>query len=155
TDVSGKRQIRYHSFKGTKREAQAELTRLIASANTGTYVDPDKATVAEFLIRWERDWAPLHVSPKPLEPYSRLISTQILPLIGSVPIQKLRPAHLSELYAKLVQSGLAPRTAGHAHRLLHRAFGIAVQWGILPQNIVSRVSPPRVASTEIEIMRED
>ncbi len=26
TDVSGKRQIRYHSFKGTKREAQADLT---------------------------------------------------------------------------------------------------------------------------------
>jgi integrase len=155
TDIGGKRQIRYHSFKGTKREAQAELTRLIASANTGTYVDPDRATVSEFLMRWERDWAPLHVSPKTLERYSGLISKQIVPHIGPIPIQKLRPAHLSELYAKIVQSGLAPRTAGHAHRLLHRAFGIAVQWGVLPQNIVDNVSPPRVASTEIEIMRED
>jgi integrase len=154
-DVSGKRQIRYHSFKGSKREAQAELTRLIASANTGTYVDPDKATVAEFLMRWERDWAPLHVSPKTFERYSGLIAKQIVPHIGQIPIQKLRPAHLSELYAKIVQSGLAPRTAGHSHRLLHRAFGIAVQWGILSQNIVGNVSPPRVASTEIEIMRED
>jgi hypothetical protein len=27
---TGRRKTRYHSFKGTKREAQAELTRLLA-----------------------------------------------------------------------------------------------------------------------------
>ena len=30
--LTGKRQVRYVSFKGTKREAQAELARLLAEA---------------------------------------------------------------------------------------------------------------------------
>src|SRR6476660_5309733 len=79
TDASGQRQIRYHSFKGTKREAKAELTRLLASTNAGTYVDPDKTTVREFLTRWERDWAAGNVSAKTAERWRQLIVFQIIP----------------------------------------------------------------------------
>jgi len=59
--VSGKRQTRYVTFRGTKREAQAELTRLLNSKNEGTYVDPTKMTLAEWLEHWlsvaENGWA--------------------------------------------------------------------------------------------------
>ena len=44
--VTGKRQSRYHSFKGTKREAQVELTRLLASTADGSYINPTKTMVA-------------------------------------------------------------------------------------------------------------
>src|ERR1700724_1768393 len=54
--VTGKRRIRFHSFKGTKRDAQSELTRLMAGVDAGNYVDPSKATLTEYLDRWERDW---------------------------------------------------------------------------------------------------
>ena len=45
--VDGRRRIAYRNFKGSKREAQAELTRLLAQMQTGGYVDPDKLTVIE------------------------------------------------------------------------------------------------------------
>ena len=160
TDVGGKRQIRYHSFKGTKREAQAELTKLLASSNNGTYVDPDKSTVAEFLTRWERDWAAINLSAKTVERYQQLISHQIVPRVGHLPIQKVKPAHLQELYGTLLKGGgvdgapLAPRTVGLVHLLLRRAFGHAVTWGIVSTNPVA-VSPPRVPDTEIEIVGDD
>jgi len=38
--LTGKRLTRYHSFKGTKKEAEIELTRLKAGADRGEYVDP-------------------------------------------------------------------------------------------------------------------
>src|SRR6516164_2578703 len=50
--VSGKRLSRYVNFHGTKREAQAELNRLLNRRNEGTYVDPTKMTVAEYLEHW-------------------------------------------------------------------------------------------------------
>ena len=161
--TTGKREIRYHSFKGTKREAQAELTRLTAGALEGTYVDPTSESVGGFLDRWDRDWASSNVSPKTLERYRGIIAKQIRPHIGSLPIQKLRAVHLNELYAKLLREarsetntkGLAPRTVGHVHRVLHRALGHAATWGVIQQNVASLVSPPRVASTEIEIIREN
>src|SRR6516225_6215226 len=49
--VNGERQ--YRSFKGTKREAIAEMTRLMASALAGNYVDSNKITVGEFFARWQ------------------------------------------------------------------------------------------------------
>jgi integrase len=153
--TTGKRETRYHTFRGTKREAQAELTRLTAEAQRGTYVEATAETVGGFLERWDRDWGSTHVSPKTIERYRGLIGKQIKPNIGNRPIQKLRPVDLNELYGTLLRDGLAPRTVGHVHRLLHRALGHAATWGVTPQNVASLVSPPRVASTEIEIIRED
>ena len=154
--ITGKRETRYHTFKGTKRGAEAELTRLTAEALRGAYVDLTPETVSDFLDRWDRDWASTHVSPKTVERYRGLIGKQIKPHIGNRPIQKLRAVDLSELYAKLLRDdGLAPRTVGHVHRLLHRALGHAATWGVVQQNVASLVGPPRVPSTEIEIIRED
>jgi hypothetical protein len=50
--VSGKRITKYITFHGTKREAQAELNRLLTRRAEGTYVDPTKMTVAEYLEHW-------------------------------------------------------------------------------------------------------
>jgi hypothetical protein len=50
--LTGKRLTRHVSFKGTKREAQAELNKLLHQRNEGTYVEPTKMTVAEYLEHW-------------------------------------------------------------------------------------------------------
>ena len=63
----------YRSFKGSKRQAIAELTRLTASAIDGSYVDGNKLTVAAFLDRWIRDWCEVHNSPKTQQNNAQLI----------------------------------------------------------------------------------
>jgi integrase len=159
--VTGKRRIRYVSFKGTKRAAELELARLVAENAAGASVDPSKMTVAEFLDRWQRDFADTNLGAKTRERYAQLIKNQILPNLGNVVLQKLRPVHLSELYAKLQKTGRGPdrglsaRTVGHVHRLLHRALGHAATWGLAQQNVAALVGPPPVASTEISILSED
>jgi hypothetical protein len=50
--ATGKRLSRFVTFRGTKREAQAELNRLLNRRNEGTYVDPTKMSVAEYLEHW-------------------------------------------------------------------------------------------------------
>jgi integrase len=156
---TGRRLTRYHAFKGTKREAQAELTRLMAGAADGNYVDPVKTSLGEFLDRWERDWAAVNVSPKTKERYCELLRNHVRPHLGAVPLQKLRPVNLSELYAKLSRegrsdAGLSPRTVGHVHRALHKALVIAVEWGLIQQNPGDIAKPPPVAAAEIEILSE-
>ena len=159
--VTGKRETRYHSFKGTRREAQAELVRLSAEAIKGVYVDASRETISQFLDRWDRDWASHHVSPKTAERYRQLIANQIKPHLGATPVQKVKPVHLNALYSKLKESGgingapLAALTVGHVHRLLRQVFGHAAQWGIIAQNPAVLVHPPRVQQNEIEVIRED
>jgi Arm DNA-binding domain len=50
--MTGQRKRRWHSFKGTKREAQIECARLISELQRGTSIDPNKITVVEFLDRF-------------------------------------------------------------------------------------------------------
>lgn len=159
--LTGKRRIRYVAFKGTKRAAEIELARLVAQNAAGEGVDPSKSTVAEFIERWERDWATANVGPKTLERYRQLLRLYIRPRIGAVRIQKLRAVHLNELYSTLLRSGgqdgaaLSARSVGHVHRVLHRALGHAATWGVVSQNVASLVAPPPVPDEEIKILTED
>jgi hypothetical protein len=47
--ASGARRVRYHSFKGTKREAGEKLAELVSAVGKGTYVDSSKITLAEYV----------------------------------------------------------------------------------------------------------
>jgi integrase len=154
---TGKRKRRWHSFRGTKRQAQIECARLVAASDGGTDVESSKMTLATFLDRWERDWLPGHTAARTALRYSQLMQ-HVRVRIGNIAIQKLRPVHLSELYATLLregrgESGHAPRTVGHVHKVLHRALGIAKQWGIVKDNVASAVKPPKVQAEEIDILQ--
>jgi hypothetical protein len=50
--VTGKRQTRFVTLRGTKKEAQTELVRLLAAVDNGTAVQPSKFTVAEYIRSW-------------------------------------------------------------------------------------------------------
>jgi len=67
---TGKRKRRWHSFHGTKREAQVERARLITEAQNGNTVDPSRITVDAFLDRFLSDWASTHCTARSLERYA-------------------------------------------------------------------------------------
>jgi integrase len=164
--VTGKRITKYRAFKGTKQEAKAELVRLINSTHQGDYIDPSKTTLGEFLDRWLRDWAAINVGRKTHERYKELVSAHVKPHIGALPIQKLQPVTLAELYAKLLRegkkqrgkptnTGLAPRTVGHVHRAIHKALKVAVEWGVIQRNAAAVARPPKLDHAELEILSGD
>jgi len=162
--LTSKRKTRYASFKGTKREADAELIRLKSLADRGEYIDPSKVTVSEFLTRWHTNWVQLNLSAKTAESYSELINRHVTPHIGALPLQKLKPLTLATRYSEMLQSGrkakgkkpgLSPRTVAYLHTILHRALGHAAQWGMIASNPAAVVDPPRPSREEIVILTED
>ena len=139
------RRRKWHSFKGTKREAQAEAARLITELKSGAYVE-HKQSLNDFLDRWH-DWVTTNLSPKTCERYFDLLRLHVRPHLGTKPIQAIRPEDLTRLYSALRQT-LAPRTVRHIHRVLTRAFGHAAKWGVVRRNIISLVDVPKVPMAE-------
>jgi integrase len=146
---TGKRRRKWHSFKGTKREAQIESARLIASIQGGTYLEPSKTTLMQFLDRW-LDHMRSQISLKSHARYSELARKNIAPLLGSVVLTKLRPAQISAAYSKALTEGrrngtggLSPQTVTHMHRVLKQALGQAVKWELLTRNPADAVDPPK------------
>jgi integrase len=148
--ATGKRRRKWHSFAGTKRQAQIECARLISEMKGGTYLEPSKTTFAQFLERW-LDHVRSQVSPRSHERYCEIVRKNIVPALGSVFLNKLRPAQISAVYSKALASGrrdgkggLAPTTVVYMHRLIKQALGQAVRWELLTRNVADAVDPPKV-----------
>jgi hypothetical protein len=114
--VSGKRLSRYVNFRGTKREAQAELNRLLNRKNEGTYVDPTKMTVAEYLEHWLAVDIDRRLSAKTAARHRGIVQHQLIPRLGGVPMRKLAAVHIEACEAELQQKGnVKGRKLGQPH----------------------------------------
>jgi integrase len=135
--VTGKRQTHVVNVRGKRQDAQRELTRLLSEADKGTLVEPSNVTLAECLRTWLEGAHGL--SPKTVERYRQLAEQQIIPHLGAVVLQKLKPVQVQDWHGIIAGAGgkdgrpLSARTVGHAHRVLHRALQRAVESETCPE----------------------
>jgi integrase len=152
---NGKRRTQYQSFRGTKREAQIKLAELIAAADRGTYVEPNKISVAEFVRSRVDQWeAAGTTSARSAQRYRQLTENQIAPHLGSRVLQKLTVLDLESWHAALRNSGAAPRSIGHAHRVLGKALADAERADLVSRNVCKLQKAPRVPETQMAIVRD-
>ena len=160
--ATGKRRIRYVSFKGTKRDAELELARLVSEHVAGNSVDPSKITVAAYvgqrIDQWEAAGA---VTARTAQRYRQLLENQIAPQIGGKLLQKLRPLDVEDWHTALRsggrangQGGVSARTIGHAHRVLSKALRDAERNGAVHRNAARATSAPKVPVKEMEIVKD-
>jgi integrase len=145
--ATGARKRRWHSFKGTKRQAQIECAKLISDIQGDRYQEPDKTTVAIFLERW-LEYMRTRVAPTTFERYAMLVRKNIIPALGAVVLTKLRPdqiaAGLAAARRRDGKGALSLRTVHHLHTVLKGALKQAVRWGALNRNPCDANDAPRV-----------
>jgi integrase len=150
--ATGRRKIRYVSFRGGKRAAQARLAELIAAVNTGSFVDPARTTVAELVAERIALWRNSgRISAKTSERYKQLTKGQI-GRIGTKLVQRLSTLEVEQWHAGMLADGLAPRTVRDAHSLLAQALDEAVRHRLVLTNVARLQRPPRVPHEEVEII---
>ena len=117
----GQRKRKWHSFKGTRREAQAECARLITAIKEDAYVETSKLTVGQYLLdrlaQWEKG---KKITARTAERYRELINDQIIPHLGNKQLQKLKAIDVESWHNTLTDSGrkdgrggISNRTVGH------------------------------------------
>jgi integrase len=149
--ATGKRKRKWHSLdaKG-KREAQIECAGIISSIEAGTYLEPDKTTLAVFIQHWLND-VKSRVSPRTVESYTQISRSNIIPMLGSIILRDLRPQAISVAYSRALAEGrksgpggLSARTVHHMHTVLKSALQQAVRWEMLTRNPADAVRAPKV-----------
>ena len=147
---TGKRSRRWHEFEGTKQEAHEELARLKLRLSDHTAMSAEKITVVQFLEKWlaHVKW---DVSPRTHERYAEISRNNVAPLLGKIPLTKLRPQHITVALQKAhangrvdQSGGLSPQTLRHMYRILFQAMSQAVRWHMLPLNPLDLVPVPEV-----------
>jgi len=110
----------------------------------GAYVESDKTSLAQFLGRWLGQ-IKTQLSPRSYERYAEIAHNNIVPLLGTVQLKKLRPEHISEAYGKALaagrrdgKGGLSAQTVHHMHTILKQALKQARVWRAFSQNPADR-----------------
>lgn len=153
--VTGVSRPRWVGGFATEAAAKGARDRARLDARRGDYVDRNQVSVQDYLREWLAAHA-LEIKPKTVEDYRSLIERYVIPRIGRMRLQAVRPATISTLYATLLREGghdggpLSPRTVSYVHSVLRKALDDAVLTEqVLVSNPVARAKRPRTEAPQL------
>jgi len=145
---NGRRRRPSRTIRGTERDAEIALARLML--NAGKLPEQD-ITVRQYL---EDMWLP-HVErrrrPRTVRGYRSLIEHHIVPELGDLGLTELTPYGLEKWLDGLTRVGsdppepLAEQTRLHAYRAFFAALRTAHHWRLIEDNPLRAVEPPAPA----------
>jgi len=109
--ATGKRRTATATVRGSRKDAERELRRLLRALDTGEHVDPNRLTVGEWLATW-LDAVQQEVAPKTRERYGEIVNHFLAPAIGNLQLAKLAPAHIQQAYNGWAIGGRRDAKAG-------------------------------------------
>ena len=155
----GTRATRYLTVKGTRDDAKKALTDALHSVQHGTFVDPSKLTVGEFLEKWLTDYAASSMSGKTFERVAEIVRRHLVPALGAIKLRDLKPLDIQGHYGKALASGrldgkgaLSANSVRAQHVQLKAALDRAIKWRLLAINPAAAVDPPKVHRGEIKVL---
>lgn len=144
--VTGRRRRPTQIVRGTDRDAEMALARLLLSA--GKLPEQD-VSVRQYL---EEMWLP-HLEKrrrqKTVEGYRSIVTHHVLPELGDMALVDLTPYGLERWMDGLSRVGsdppteLSEQTRLHVYRCLFAALRTALQWGLTTDNALRAVEPPK------------
>lgn len=147
-------------MRGTKRDAQRELRKLLEAVDRGMVADAGRMTVGDWLKQWIEE-ARHSVAPKTHERYGQIVDKHLVPALGTIPLAKLAPVHIQAFYSDALKSGrldgrggLSPQTVVHFDRVLHLALKRARALRLIAVNPVEDAERPKVEDREMQTLTE-
>ena len=133
----------------TRAEVAEKLTKALADRDGGIDFDPKNLTLGEYLQRWLDSSVKNSVKVRTYEIYDSRKRNYVDPYLGHVKLEKLTPAHLQDLYTKLLEEGYSTATVRQTHSLISAALKKAVKWGLVARNVAEAADPPRLVAPEV------
>lgn len=161
---TGKRKQKWQGGFHSKKEAEAELARVVNSVEQGTYVNAARTLLSDYLRRW-LEAAKVSLAPATYRRYWVATEMHIIPCLGNIPIAKLQPLEIQRFLTDELNSGrrdnktsvgrgLSPATVRYNYRVLHHALAQAVEWQLLMRNPADFVKTPKPQKKEISVLDE-
>lgn len=164
-DARGRQIVKTKTIKATSdREANKEYNIFAAEVQQGTLTHIGKYKLAEFAQTWFQDYCKKNLAPKTQSSYQNHLEKRIIPALGHIDMNKLRPQHIMKFVDHLQENGrrmdgkdglLSGESILYCFRVLSSMLQDAVQWQIIVSNPCTRVKPPKAGHTEIELLNEE
>lgn len=138
----------------TKKDVSAKMNTLLYELQQGSYIEPTKLLLNEWLDRWESKYL-ISVKDSTAILYSNTLQLYIRPELGQIRIQELSTEKIQGFYKKLFRPSksdrepLSAKTIRNIHGILHKALAQAVKQKILSANPSDDCELPKVQRPDI------
>ena len=136
----------------SKKEVAEKLREATASIDKGTYLDPCKMTLGEWLDIWAKEYL-IGVKESTAYTYKTSIKNHIKPAMGAVRLDAVTPHMIQGFYNSKLETHSA-KTIKNFHGVLHAALKQAVLNGYIATNPADASIRPRVEKKEMHPMDE-
>ncbi len=151
----GKRKSFSETFKGTKSEADKQLTKKLGELDNGTLNVNSKQTLSEYLDVWLETIAKPRLHQRTFGDYKDLMRLHVRDSLGNIKLSDLKAIHIQKLYGELqTKKNLAARRVRYVHAVLSSALRKAVELDILPRNVAKLVQLPKETKKEMDVLTE-
>lgn len=150
------KQVQKSVYGATKKEAGKKLQKILAEIEAGTYTEPSKMTLKDWLNIWVDEYTG-HLKPRTINVYKSHIEQHFIPALGAVRLQQLKPPQIQSFYNSLQkkEKPLSPKSIKNIHGVLHKAMQQAVEIGYIRQNPTQTCKLPRVEKAPVHALDED
>ena len=148
------KQIRRSVYGKTQKEVTQKLQKALTAISEGTYMEPSKMTVGQWLDIWLKEYC-VDVKPRTLDKYRSTIKNRLTPHLGRVKLSALSTHHIQHVYNGLWRgeegfNQLSPKSIRDTHGTLHRALEQAVELNYIRTNPSDRCKLPRASQRQID-----
>jgi integrase len=151
-DEKGKRMNHSATVRGTKKEAEQYLNKIVRERDQGTFVDSPSITVNEYFERWHESVSKIRTSARTSDGHKAKYDRYFRKTIGYKKLDKLNVVDIQKVYGQLIGRGLSAQTIKHAHAVLNCALKQAVRWNLISRNPAELVELPKVQRVERRVL---
>ena len=147
------KQIQKSVYGKTQKEVRQKLTAITAEIDNGTYQEPCKMTVNDWLDIWLKDYQ-IGVKDSTAYLYERQAKLYLRPALGNIPLETLKAHTIQRLYNSLSQEhdgqlALSAKTIKNIHGVLHKALQQTVLLNYIRYNPTTACVLPKIVKKEI------
>lgn len=136
----------FHPTETAKTKIEKEVLAAAADferrIQAGKFYEGDQMRFKDLAEKWLKV-IEKNDTVKTAEGYRRTLENRIYPAIGRIPVGKLTPMHLQDIYHGMIDQGLAIGTVKRHHTIINGALKYAYKMDLIQANPCDRVSLPK------------
>lgn len=148
--ITGKRERKYKTVKGTRKQATAEMHQLIQEMKNGTTSAWSTLKVKDWLNSWLTLYC-TNIAQSTRDGYEESIRNRLNPYIGEIPLNLLTNIEIQKWVNELNEKNLAPKTVKNVALILHKALDKAVSLRMIQYNPCNGTDLPTIPKYHAQV----
>lgn len=148
--LTGKRERKYKTVKGTKKQAEAELRKMITDLESGSVITMSSVKLSSWMNTWLTTYLP-NIVQSTRDGYQEKINTHIIPTLGHIPLKSIKTNDVQIWINDLMNKGKSPKTIRNVYNNLNAALEKAVVLRMIPHNPCKGTVLPKLQTYQAQV----